>query len=147
MADWGAALTARLLADAALAAAVGARIDWNVRPDKEALPAVILQTVSDPRPDHFGGEQDFRQTRVQVDCWSLVSADHATQIAEKVIAAVRPVPGQAGSYDDGSWERDGVRFDRPQVEGPVDGGEQLDTVYVHRARVDVLLWHSEMEGV
>ena len=145
MADWGAALVNQILGSAAVSALAGDRGDWNVRPQIDRGACLVFSTASDDRPDHFGGEQSFRQTRVQVDAWSGVSADEATRLAEAVIAAVRLEPGSPGVRDDGSWERDGVRFDRPQVEGPVDGGEQLDTLYVHRARVDLLLWHSEME--
>lgn len=146
MADWGSALTAQLLADAAVAALVGQDIDWVARPEGEAWQRYItLQVVSDPRPDHFTGAQDLRQSRVQADCWSTVSAGDAAQLAEAVIAAVRLDPGQGNADATGAWSRDGVRFDRPQVEGPVDGVESLDTVMVYRARVDLLLWHCELE--
>lgn len=148
MADWGSALTAQLLADTALTAALGAdagNIDWSTRP--ESGRGVTLETVSDPRPDHFRGEQSFRRTRVQADAWSNVSADDAVKIAEAVIGAVRLDPDEGNADASGSWERDGVRFDRPQVEGPEDGFERLDTVVIYRARVDLLLWHSEVEIV
>lgn len=148
MADWGAALTNQLLANAALSGVLAGNaqnIDWGDRP--EGGRGISLQTVSDPRPDHFRGEQGFRQTRVQLDAWSNVSADDATKIAEAAIAAVRLDPDAGGADASGSWTRDGVRFDRPQVEGPEDGFERLDTVVVYRARVDLLLWHSEVENV
>jgi hypothetical protein len=147
VADYGAALLARLLGDAALVALVGDAVDWSKRPNEQGLPAVVLSTVSDPRPDHFGGAQGFRQTRVQADAWSAVSADEASRIAEAVIAAVRPEPGEDGADAAGSWISAGVRFGRPGIDGPVDSGEQLSAIYAYRSRVDILLWHAEMEGV
>lgn len=148
MGDWGAALVARLNARAALTGLLGSGgVDWGVRPEDTDLPSLVLNVTSDPRPDHFSGEQDFRRTWVQADAWSSKSADEAAKIAEETIRAVRPVPGQDGSDASGAWVQDGVRFDRPQIEGPVDSGEQLDTLYAFRARVDLLLWHSETEGI
>lgn len=146
MADWGSALTGQLLANVPLQTLLGAdaqNIDWSTRPAGGR--GITLETTSDPRPDHFRGEQSFRRTRVQADCWSNVSADDAVKIAEAVIAAVRLDPGVSGADASGSWERDGVRFDRPQIEGPEDGFERVDTVVIYRARLDLLLWHSELE--
>lgn len=148
MPDWGSALVARLDARAALTALLAAgAVDWGVLPQDTARPSLVLNTVSDPRPDHYSGEQGFRQSRVQAEAWSDVSADEATRIAEEAIRAVRPDPGEDGSDETGAWSEAGVRFDRPQIEGPVDSGEQLDTLYAFRARVDLLLWHCEEEGV
>lgn len=148
MADWGAALIARLNARGALTALLGSGgVDWGILPQEANRPALILNVVSDPRPDHFGGEQGLRQTRVQADAWSDVSADEAARIAEEAIRAVRPDPLTDGADLTGAWSEGGVRFDRPQIEGPEDGGEQLDTLYAFRARTDLLLWHCEEEGV
>ncbi len=153
MADWGSALTAQLLANAALSALVGDRIDWLAWAESGVDRQVTLQTISDVRPDHYSGSIDHRMTRVQADAWSTISSGDAAAIAEAVIGAVRLDAGDVANAPEGSadrsgaWVRDGVRFDRPQIEGPVDGVEQLDTVRVYRARVDLLLWHCETEGV
>lgn len=146
MGDWGASLVGRLEARAALAALLaggGGGIDWNTRPEDRGKRSVVLQTVSDPRPDHYGGAQGLRWTRVQADCWSAHSADEAARIAEEVIAAVRPDPGTDGADDAGAWVQDGVQFQRPEIDGPVDSGEQGEVLYQHRSRLDLLLWHSD----
>lgn len=145
MADWGAALVARLEANVALAGLLAGGVDWGVLPQETALPSLVLNTISDPRDDHYRGEQGLRRTRVQADAYSSVSADEASRIAEAAIAAVRPDPGVDGADESGGWSQGGVRFDRPQIEGPEDSGEQLDTLYAFRARVDLLLWHCEEE--
>lgn len=132
MPDWGSAVVDRLLEDEAVAQLIGERVDWTRRPQADGYPAIVLQTISDPRPDHFMGADGFRQTRLQLDAYSTESAADATRIAEAAIDALRePV-------DDAS----GIRFDRAGVDGPTDGGDQLDDVYVHWARVDFLLWHA-----
>lgn len=152
MADWGSALTAQLLANVPLQGLVGQRVDWSEWAEPGVPRQVTLQVVSDPRPDHFRGAQGLRRSRVQADAWSTESADEATRIAEALIAAVRLDPGDPNPLEGmpdptGAWVRDGVRFDRPQIEGPVDGVERHDTVSIYRARVDLLLWHCETEGV
>ena len=151
MADWGAALTAQLLAAPALSALVGEDVDWGNWAEAGGERQVTLAVISDGGRDHFSGRIAHRQSRVQADCWSTVSAGDAAEIAEALIAAVRldpgapdPLEGEANPL--GSWVRDGVRFDRPQIEGPVDSVERTDTVMLYRARVDLLLWHCEIEG-
>ena len=135
MADWGEAVVGRLTADQAVAQLVGDRVDWTRRPQDDGYPAIVLQTISDPRPDHFTGAQGFRPSRLQLDAYSTESAGEATRIAEAAIDALRPP-------DDNAF---GIRFDRAGVDGPTDGGDQLDTVYVYWARVDFLLWHALAE--
>lgn len=144
MADWGAALIARLEARATLVALLGpAGVDWGKLPQGEDMPGVALFVVSDVREDHYQGEQGLRRSHVQADCLSARSAEEASRIAEELMAAVRPEPGQEGADAGGGWVSQGVQFYRPAAEGPVDSGEQKDLIYVHRARVDLHLWHVE----
>lgn len=118
------------MSDDALEAMVGTRIDFGKRPQEQALPAVTLQVTADPRPNHFGGRQGLRQTRLQVDCWGE-TADAAVSAAERIIEII----GDPAVVD-------GVRFEKPLIEGPEDSGNQEDTLYVHRARLSVLVWHA-----
>lgn len=145
MTDYASALVARLVSDPAVVAFFGDRIDWGVRPSLDAGDHLVLRTVADPQDDHFGGAQGFRQTRVQFEPWSGHSAARANAAAWAVINCIRPELGSPGVHVDGGWDQNGIRFGRPQIEGPVDGGEQLDKLYAHVARVDGLLWHGEME--
>lgn len=145
MADWGAALIALTLDGEGVTALVGEQVDWTVRPAIRDLPGLVFETITDDRTDHFSGAQGLRMTRVQADAYSAVSAQEATAVAEALIAWLRPDPGTLGSDVTGARVKDGIRFDRMGAEGPVDSGDQLDTVYVHRARVDLLVWHAEIE--
>ena len=135
MADWGSAVVARLEADQPFVDRVGSSIDWTVSPEGTPSPRVVLTTISDPRPDHFDGEEGFRQTRLQLDVYSTLSAGEASAVAEMAIGILKP--------EAEPLEPDGIRFDLAGVEGPVDSGEQKDTLYEYRSRVDFLLWHAQ----
>lgn len=129
MPDFATALHGRLTAAPAVAAVVGTRVYWVNRPQNSPLPAIRLQTISDPRPEHLGGYDAARVTRVQADCFAS-SYGAARQLAEKVIAALAE-PATFG----------GVKFGRIKAEGPRDLGEDVATAYVHRASMDLLVEH------
>lgn len=124
------AIRARLLAAAPVTALAGARIYWVDRPQGDALPAVTLQIVSDPRPQHLKGFQDLRATRVQVDIWAAGYAQK-TALAEAVIAAI--VPEATGN---------GIRFDRTLVDAVRDLGDNSGTDFIHRTTIDLIVWWS-----
>jgi len=125
--DLKGALRARLAVGAA-AASVGARIYWTQRIQGEPLPAIVMQVISDPRPQHLKGFDQLRETRVQIDC--LGPSDKiATDLAEAVIADLVPAAITAG-----------IRFNRAYVDAVRDLGEQTDTAFIHRASVDLRVW-------
>lgn len=120
----------RLTQDAGLKTIVGDRIDFGLRPQGENLPGISLSVISDPRPNHFQGRQELRQTRYQIDAFGL-TADQVTRAAERCIEILE-VPATV----------DGVRWEKPLFEGPEDSGSQEDALFVHRARLVVLAWHA-----
>lgn len=122
------ALRARLLAAAPVTTLVGQRVYWVDRPQSAALPAIVLQTISDPRPQHLKGFEELRETRVQLDTFALTYAQ-AKEIAEAAIAAI--VPEHTGN---------GIIFNRALVESVRDLGEQTATQFVHRTSVDLIMW-------
>lgn len=113
----------------------GARVYWVDRPQTSALPAVTLQIISDLRPQHLKGFNELRDTRVQIDCWAKttdnVSAGYlaATALKEAVLAAV--VPENTSN---------GIRFDRAIIDGERDLGERVETQFIHRASLDLIIW-------
>ena len=129
MPDFASALYARLTADAAVSAVVGTRVYWVNRPQDSALPAIRLQTVSDPREQHLKDYTGARQTRVQADCFAATYGA-ARQLAEKVVTALAN-PGTHG----------GVVFGRIKAEGPRDLGEDTAAGFIHRASIDLLVEH------
>lgn len=130
MADFATALRARLLADEEVAATVGTKVYWTLVPQGTELPYIRMQTVSDERPEHLGGYDGARQTRVQVDCFAARYGE-ARGLAEDVIAAVA-LPERV----------DGVTFGRVKAEGPRDLGEDTAQGFIHRASVDLLVEHK-----
>ena len=68
------ALRALLLANTALAALVGRRIDWLERPQGKALPAITLQVISAPRRYTFKGRAPTVTRLVQIDIWGSTYA-------------------------------------------------------------------------
>jgi len=123
-------LRTRLKDDAGVAAIVGTRIDWTVRPQGSSYPAVVLRTISDGRPQHMGGFQNFRETRVQIDCFAATRAT-ASALSAAVIAAIAPAA-----------EVSGVTFRRAFIDTVRDLGANTDTGFVHRDSIDALIWHN-----
>lgn len=128
--DMPAALRTRLLANAPLAQLVSKRIDWMIRPQQAALPALVLQTISDGRPQHYKGFQALRSTRVRADTWAMTYAA-ARAVSEAVIVAAVP-----------EYRGNGIHFRRAQVDGPTDFMEDGTTAPLHRSSVDLILWWS-----
>jgi hypothetical protein len=123
--DMQGALRARIVGASTTA---GSRVYWVDRPQAAALPAVTLQTVSDPRPQHLKGFNPLRETRVQIDSWGDTYAAAKT-LMEAVLAAV--VPENTAN---------GIRFDRALVDNSDDGGERTETKFIHRQRADLIFW-------
>ena len=118
--DFQGALRARLTGLA------GGRVYWVDRPQTSALPAITLQTVSDPRPQHLKGFNELRPTTVQIDTWGDTYAA-AKSLMDSVIAAV--VPENTSN---------GIRFDRAMVDGVRDLGERSGEKFIHRQSADLI---------
>ncbi len=129
------ALRSRLKDDAGVDALIGKdgaipSIDWTVRRQGAPLPAIVLTTISDPRPQTHDGPDSIRPSRVQAD---VLGEDRASVVAlrEAVIAALLP----AGTFS-------AVQFDRAQVDAVRDLGRQDETRFVHRDSIDFIIWHK-----
>lgn len=131
--DMQQALRARILASADVTRLVAQRVYWLQRAQATALPAVVLQTISDVRDQHMRGFQSLRATRVRVDVWAD-SYGAARQVSEAVVAAT--VAEHRGN---------GVHFRRAQIEGPRDlleDGQDTSTAAIYRCSTDLMLWWS-----
>lgn len=129
MADFAAALRARLIADATVAGVVGTRVHWTLVPQDSALPYIRLQTVSDLRPSDLEGYDGTRETRVQADCFATRHAAARTLAEAVIAAAIAP------------FTQDGVAFGRIEAEGPRDLGDDTPQGYIHQSSLDLLIWH------
>ena len=124
--SWEQAVARRLLADPGTSALVGKRIDWDEREQGSRLPAVVLQLVSDARPQTMDGFDSIRPSRVRVNCLSDDKAQ-AIVLREATVAALV----EAGLFD-------GIWFDRGQIDAVRALGERTDTGFVHREAVDII---------
>ena len=128
--SWEKAVARRLLADGAVAALVAQRVDWDEREQRAPMPAVVLQLISDPRPQNMDGFDPIRPSRVRINCLSKDKAESAA-LREAVIAAL---------VGEGTF--DGIWFDRATVDAVRPLGERTDTGFVHREAVDIIFWHE-----
>lgn len=65
------ALHALLLADAAIAARIGARAFWGEARQGAELPALVMQIISGADRPHLTGTDGLWRYRVQIDCYGL----------------------------------------------------------------------------
>jgi hypothetical protein len=135
--DWKGALRARLVAAAPIDALIwhdptsnAPAIYWVDRPQASELPAITLQTIDDARPRVYGGLQSARQSVVQVDVWATTFAAKEA-LAEAVIAELSTAETS-----------NGIKFLAAETEVVTDLGERVETQFIHRTRIDFLIWHS-----
>lgn len=82
------ALEARMRADEVIVEPIGGRIEWGRRID--AVSALTLQIVSDPRPQHMKGFHSVRSTDVQIDVWSATAGEAARSATSSFPASCCP---------------------------------------------------------
>ena len=122
-------LTAALLAWTALTDRVGQRITWNVRPQGETVPAVLLTRVAGTRHYTMTERSGLTETLIQVDVWA---ASLAEALAVKTVLL-----GLFDSLTAAPFQRCFVEAERDSFE-PGDGPDEL---HLHRASLDVRVWH------
>jgi hypothetical protein len=81
------ALTALLLASAGVGAIVGARVDWDVRPQADDLDALVLHEISAAATYTMRGRVPLMGRLTQIDAWSL-SSKGAKTLRRAVIATL-----------------------------------------------------------
>lgn len=128
--SWEAALVQRLLADPAVAAIVGERIEWDDLAPDTALPALTLQVISDPEPQNNDGFDPFRPSRVQLNALAGTKA-LAIALSKAAVDAVIP----EGTVAD-------TTFLRSFVDGGGSDAVQLPTGRRCRNRKDLIIWHN-----
>lgn len=119
------ALRARLLAVPSVTTIVGQRIYWESRPQGSALPAIVLDMVTDLREQTFGGFQSLLTAHIQVMVAALSFADKK-RLKDAVIAALAPQ-----SAANGIW------FDPATDISTSPRNEQIATEYVYADAIDL----------
>ena len=118
------------MADPAIAAIVDDRVFWNDRPEKSALPALVLLLIRQERPRNNDGFDSYRRSYVQLSAYSEDQAE-AVALREAAIAGVaeREV-------------HDGVQFLEAldvEVRGRV---ANTNSAAIHQEVVDVVISHT-----
>jgi len=128
--SWELGLVARLLADPDVAAMVGNNVEWDDRAPDAPLPAIMLQTITDDRPQTHDGFDTFRPSRVQLNALARTKAE-ATALRDLAITALI-----------GPAYAEGAEFLRSFVDGGGSDAERLPTGRICRERCDLIIWHN-----
>lgn len=128
------ALVNFMLADAGLAALVSTRINWQTRPQGNALPSISLHRVSGVRDYAMEGPTGLVESRVQVDCWgeTYVSALDVARAVRDLLSGIRQTTG--------GIELQGVFISGERHDYEKDGNA---AEAFHRVSMDFQIWHSE----
>lgn len=127
------ALVSYLLAQAGLTAVTGTRINWDERPQLEALPSITLTVASRPIDYHHGGRSDLQRVRVQADIWAGTKAQ-ALAISRALTTAVEAMNTTPGG---GVLERGFIDNSFDTAPEDLGGGGK-----VFRRIVDFFVWHT-----
>jgi len=128
------ALRAHLLAQVAITALVGTRIDWNVRPQGKALPAIVLHFVSGGGDYTMQRRTGFNDTVVQIDVWSAtyLAALTISRLIKTALDDLRLPPLQA------FLESERHDFEANPAPAPTTGATDF-----HRVSLDVRIVHTD----
>jgi hypothetical protein len=126
------ALRDLLLQHAPIGVTVDRRVDWGVRPQGTALPAIVLSRISGLPQMTFAGPDGWNRDRIQIECWAR------TYKAAKDLALL--IAGDGGLLVGYRGDHQGVRM-RTFVLGRRSDNDADDQGVVHRTLVDVGVWY------
>lgn len=124
------ALVARLLADAGISGIVANRVHLGKLPQGKPVPALVVNVQDAPDFHTYKAADDLKRTRVQIDGWGEKYSD-----AKRAIRAVRASLAQP-------FTQGAVRFHGVFAAGERDGGEHVDTRYLHRTTLMLIVNHK-----
>ncbi len=124
------AILSRLLADTAVAAAVGTRITPVVRAQASPLPAITFTTISAIPSYSDDGEDGIREDRMQIDCWGS-SYTSAKQTARAVVNSLSAFGGDVGAQH--------IRYITLDIEHDLQEGGSNASEYLYRTSLDFLM--------
>lgn len=126
------ALRDLLLQHAPIGAIVQRRVDWGVRPQGDALPAIVLERVIGIPQMNFDGDAGWSRDRIQIECWGR------TYKAAKDLALI--LGGRGGLLVGYRGDHLDVRM-RTFVLGRRSDTDTDALGVVHRTSLDVLVWN------
>lgn len=141
-ADMEEALRAYILALTGMPAAVGTRVDWNLSPQGRPYPSVVLWDISSIEQMNLAAPSGWVRARVQADSWGTTFKQ-----ARDVSHIIAP-PGRKAGLNGLRATFGGYRFrifviDR---DASTDEDKAAGSGTIHRARLDLDVWHSKLSG-
>ncbi|MGE4321927.1 MAG: DUF3168 domain-containing protein [Sphingobium sp.] len=135
-------LRAYILALSGMAAAVGSRVDWGLSPQGRPYPSVVLWNISAIEQMNLAGPSGWTRSRVQIDVWG------ATFKQARDISNIIAPPGRKAGLNGLRATFGGYRFrifviDR---DASTDEDKAVSSGVVHRFRLDLDVWHSQLSG-
>lgn len=127
------ALRDLLLISAPIAAAVERRVDYGVRSQGAALPAITLHQISGNPTMLLAGPADWERDRVQIDCLGR-TYKAARDLADAIGGRRGLLVGYRGDHK-------GQRL-RTFVMGSRSDNDSDSVGPVFRASIDVMVWHT-----
>lgn len=125
-----------LLANTAVAAAIGTRMYPDALEQGAALPAAVYQVISRTHVQHLQGITTAGTVRVQIDCYAATRLA-ADAVAEAIVAALRLLAATPAAIGAGTIVGDlEIQGPRSDATGPDDGSDEWEYV----ASLDVILW-------
>lgn len=125
-------LTTWLLADTALTALVGTRINWGARVQLEALPAIRCLLVSPGVTYTHGGPTGLTSPRVQMDCFGA-TPESVTELRNALADRMHEIRSGLSGGLKGAF----IAADRHSEPEDLGGGNM-----VFRRIVDFFVWHQ-----
>lgn len=136
------ALRTYILAMAGINDAVARRVDWSLSPQGRPYPSIVLWNISDIEQMNLAAPSGWTRSRVQIDIW----AD--THKIAKDISLILAPRGRKAGLNGLRATFGGYRFrifviDR---DASTDEDQAVSSGVVHRARLDLDVWHSKLSG-
>lgn len=119
----------KLLREAPAMAALEGRVDWGVRPQGTALPAMTLRTISDIPEMKMSGPTGWSRARIQSDIYGS-TFKAARDLRHDLVLTVAGLRATLG----------GIKF-RIFVIDADSGVETVAKGFEHRARADLDIWY------
>ncbi|MEP9401861.1 tail completion protein gp17 [Sphingomonas silueang] len=129
------ALRALLLSTAPLAALVGRRVDWGLRPQGDPLPGLTLQRISDAPVMNLAGPSGWSRARIQLDAWGRTFKE-ARDIGDLLA-------GRGGLLVGLRRDVAGIRL-RGFVVVRRSGTDSTRTDPIHRDSIDLMLTYTAL---
>ena len=136
------ALRAYILAMAGISTAVATRVDWGLSPQGRPYPSVVLWNISAIQKMNLAAPSGWVRSHVQIDTWGT-TFKQARDIADIIAPSGRKAGLNGLRATFGGYRFRIFVIDR---DASTDEDQAVSSGVVHRARLDLDVWHSKLSG-